>query len=57
MPKTDQSRHLTNEIMDKPDYFLLRPEIENAYGYSHAVKIGNLFDAQVDSDSMLTLRD
>lgn len=27
--------------MGKPDYFLLRPEIENAYGYSHAVKIGN----------------
>ena len=27
--------------MDKPDYFLLRPEIEKAFGYSHAVKIGN----------------
>ena len=27
--------------MDKPEYFLLRPEIEKAYGYSHAVKIGN----------------
>jgi len=26
---------------EKPEYFLLRPEIENAYGYSHAVKIGN----------------
>lgn len=25
---------------EKPAYFLLRPEIENAYGYSHAVKIG-----------------
>jgi len=24
-----------------PEYFLLRPDIENAYGYSHAVKIGN----------------
>lgn len=24
-----------------PEYFLLRPEIEKAYGYSHAVKIGN----------------
>lgn len=31
MKKTDQ----------KPEYFLLRPEIEKAYGYSHAVKIGN----------------
>lgn len=25
----------------KPEYFQLRPEVENAYGYSHAVKIGN----------------
>ena len=23
------------------DYFLLRPEVEKTYGYSHAVKIGN----------------
>ncbi len=27
--------------IEKPDYFLLRPEVEKAYGYSHAVKIGN----------------
>ena len=27
--------------IEKPEYFLLRPEIEKAYGYSHAVKIGN----------------
>ncbi|MEK6155325.1 Rid family hydrolase [Flavobacteriaceae bacterium 3-367] len=27
--------------MKKPEYFLLRPEVEKAYGYSHAVKIGN----------------
>lgn len=26
---------------EKPEYFLLRPETEKAYGYSHAVKIGN----------------
>tara|TARA_R110001583_G_scaffold173280_1_gene327146 strand:- start:2023 stop:2541 length:519 start_codon:yes stop_codon:yes gene_type:complete len=26
---------------EKPEYFLLRPEIEKAYGYSHAVKIGS----------------
>ncbi len=26
----------------KPEYFLLRPEVEKAYGYSHAVKIGNI---------------
>ncbi len=25
----------------KPEYFLLRPKVEKAYGYSHAVKIGN----------------
>lgn len=24
-----------------PEYFLLRPETEKAYGYAHAVKIGN----------------
>jgi 2-iminobutanoate/2-iminopropanoate deaminase len=27
--------------MEKPEYFNLRPEVEKAYGYSHAVKIGN----------------
>jgi len=32
----DQSDH-----SNKPDYFLLRPDVEKAYGYSHAVKIGN----------------
>lgn len=26
---------------EKPEYFSLRPEVEKAYGYSHAVKIGN----------------
>ena len=25
---------------ETPEYFLLRPEIEKSYGYSHAVKIG-----------------
>ncbi len=25
-----------------PQYFRLRPEVEKAYGYSHAVKIGNI---------------
>ena len=24
-----------------PEYFLLRPEVEEAYGYSHAVRIGD----------------
>jgi enamine deaminase RidA (YjgF/YER057c/UK114 family) len=27
--------------IDKPQYFQLRPEVEQAYGYTHAVKIGN----------------
>ncbi|GAB2617464.1 RidA family protein [Belliella aquatica] len=26
---------------EKPEYFSLRPKLEKAYGYSHAVKIGN----------------
>lgn len=25
----------------KPEYFLLRPKVEKAYGYSHAIKMGN----------------
>ena len=32
---------MKKSISDKPEYFSLRPEIEKAYGYSHAVKIGN----------------
>jgi len=31
----------TNEP-EKAEYFLLRPEVEKAFGYSHAVKIGDL---------------
>lgn len=26
---------------EKPEYYNLRPEVEKAYGYTHAVKIGN----------------
>ena len=26
---------------DTPEYFQLRPEVEKAYGYTHAVRIGN----------------
>jgi len=29
------------EAAETPEYFLLRPETEKAYGYSHAVKIGS----------------
>lgn len=28
-------------MSNPPEYFLLRPEVEKAYGYSHAVKIGD----------------
>ncbi len=34
----DQSRVSKTEA---PEYFNLRPEVEKAYGYTHAVKIGN----------------
>jgi 2-iminobutanoate/2-iminopropanoate deaminase len=27
-------------MADTPEYFQLRPEVEKAYGYTHAVKIG-----------------
>ena len=30
-----------SEQSETPEYFLLRPEVEKTYGYSHAVKIGN----------------
>jgi enamine deaminase RidA (YjgF/YER057c/UK114 family) len=39
-----ESIEIEKEIVvapEKPEYFLLRPEVEKAYGYSHAVKIGN----------------
>jgi len=26
---------------EAPEYFLLRPEVEKAYGYTHAIRIGN----------------
>ena len=38
--KTTNQKETTAEI-EEPEYFLLRPEVEKAYGYSHAVKIGN----------------
>jgi len=28
-------------VTEVPEYFLLRPEVEKAYGYTHAVKIGD----------------
>ncbi|MEP2057236.1 MAG: RidA family protein [Maribacter litoralis] len=40
----DETKEVEKEVVvapEKPEYFLLRPEVEKAYGYSHAVKIGN----------------
>jgi enamine deaminase RidA (YjgF/YER057c/UK114 family) len=41
----DEKEHETNVTVavepETPEYFYLRPEIEKAYGYTHAVKIGN----------------
>jgi 2-iminobutanoate/2-iminopropanoate deaminase len=31
----------TQVKVETPEYFSLRPEVEKAYGYTHAVKIGN----------------
>ncbi len=38
-----ETKDVEEEVMasEKPEYFLLRPEVEKAYGYTHAVKIGN----------------
>lgn len=40
----EETNEVEKEVIvqpEKPEYFLLRPEVEKAYGYSHAVKIGN----------------
>ncbi|AGC78074.1 enamine deaminase RidA (YjgF/YER057c/UK114 family) [Nonlabens dokdonensis] len=40
----EESKAIEKELVvksEEPEYFLLRPEVEKAYGYSHAVKIGN----------------
>ncbi|MBT8188573.1 MAG: RidA family protein [Croceitalea sp.] len=39
-----QTKEVEKEVIvssEKPAYFSLRPEVEKAYGYAHAVKIGN----------------
>lgn len=37
-----QSENSNNQAKpETPEYFSLRPEVEKAYGYTHAVKIGN----------------
>lgn len=40
----EETKEVEEEVIaesKKPEYFLLRPDVEKAYGYSHAVKIGN----------------
>ena len=40
----EETKEVEKEVIvesEKPEYFLLRPDVEKAYGYSHAVKIGN----------------
>jgi 2-iminobutanoate/2-iminopropanoate deaminase len=39
--KSEVTATATKNPSEKPEYFLLRPEVEKAYGYAHAVKIGN----------------
>ena len=41
--ESDQPARLDEMVVapEEHDYFLLRPEVEKAYGYTHAVKIGN----------------
>jgi 2-iminobutanoate/2-iminopropanoate deaminase len=40
---TEASKEVKESAIEAeiPEYFLLRPEVEKAYGYSHAVKIGD----------------
>jgi 2-iminobutanoate/2-iminopropanoate deaminase len=38
---TSKTEEATQKPAETPDYFLIRPEVEKTYGYSHAVKIGN----------------
>jgi len=43
-PKSDETIVLAKEaptMTEAPEYFHLRPEVEKAYGYTHAVKIGD----------------
>ena len=41
-PKPDLPESVAKvESSELPEYFMLRPETEKAYGYSHAVKIGH----------------
>ncbi len=36
-----ESDHSAAATIEAPEYFLLRPDVEKAYGYTHAIKIGD----------------
>lgn len=38
---TEKVVEIVEDESEAPEYFLLRPKVEKAYGYSHAVRIGN----------------
>ena len=40
-PPTTASSAPAEPTAEHPEYFLLRPEVEKAYGYSHAVRLGD----------------
>jgi len=40
--KTETRNKTEARVLEKPDYFLLRPELEKMYGYTQAVRVGNL---------------
>lgn len=37
---TGEGREAAEEVSEAPEYFQLRPAVETAYGYTHAVRIG-----------------
>jgi 2-iminobutanoate/2-iminopropanoate deaminase len=39
--ETDAGTEEVSNVTETPEYFLLRPEVEKAYGYTHAVRIGD----------------
>ena len=39
--KADMVAQAVSNTADAPEYFLLRPEVEKAYGYTHAIRIGD----------------
>jgi len=40
-PQTAAQMNEAQTVPEAPEYFLLRPDVEKTFGYSHAVRIGN----------------